>query len=220
MRLIKKFYLEIIFICLLAITLIISFVYPFPRGANFLNVFKVNNPKEMVRNEEVRETVCFEEYLSWLKSLDNCTVLITVKDIQGFSLTKEMTDGLAELGFTQTDILLEHEYHGFIGVLINNIVTYQNICNDEAIVYKDYIDDRYVVIKSETLSQGNSGIIYIDNVEYSPNQRGINIVVWDNSTDTIIDSIAYDTHDENIPAYTIQNGSVIMISERTVQDVE
>lgn len=44
---------------------------------------------------------------------------------------------------------------------------------------------------------GNASSIKIDGIEYSKNCRGLNIVVYNNQTKTIVDSVCFDTHDES-----------------------
>ena len=50
-------------------------------------------------------------------------------------------------------------------------------------------------VSSTGLKTGASGSsILINEKEHSRNMRGINIVVWDNYCNTIIDSVAFDTN--------------------------
>jgi len=41
---------------------------------------------------------------------------------------------------------------------------------------------------------GNYCSIRIDGVEYAKNRRGLNIVVYDNRAGEVVDSVAFDTH--------------------------
>ena len=48
-------------------------------------------------------------------------------------------------------------------------------------------------VKSGGLLNGNISTIMIDKADYSPNQRGINIVVYDNSSHRVVDKTRFDT---------------------------
>ncbi|MBP3893737.1 MAG: hypothetical protein J6D34_06820 [Atopobiaceae bacterium] len=48
-------------------------------------------------------------------------------------------------------------------------------------------------IKSGGILNGNVASIVVDKIEYSPNQRGINIVVYDNTTHRVVDKTYFDT---------------------------
>ena len=48
---------------------------------------------------------------------------------------------------------------------------------------------------------GNNSSILIDGVEYSKNLRGLNIVVFSNDKESVIDSFNVDTFKENMPVY-------------------
>lgn len=211
MKMHKIMWLEIILVVFIVMTLFVSI-----KNVN-LNI-QIKNTKRLSNSTSKIKVSSFEEYLKQIKELNNATIFFTVKDIQGYSLTQTMVDGLKKLGFENTDILLEHKYHSFIGIVSDGKVVYQNIGGDEAIGYIGNIDNHAVVVKSEMLQKGNKGIIYLDEVGYANDMRGINIVVLDNVTDSIIDSITFDTHDENIPAYRMVNGSIEKIAGRTVKE--
>ena len=57
----------------------------------------------------------------------------------------------------------------------------------------DHMDS--FVVSSKAWRQGNTSEIKINGVEYSVNQRGINIVIYDKDKHEVWDSIAFDGHD-------------------------
>lgn len=137
-------------------------------------------------------------YLTELKNLDNCTIYMAVKDIQGYSLTQEIIDQMKEVGFTDVDGLLEHEYHSYIGAVSSGQAV---VCmmgtgdNEEGVVsYSGEINGHTVMLESRTLNAGNNSIINIDGINYSKNERGFNFVVIDNETGGLVDRVCFDTH--------------------------
>lgn len=56
-----------------------------------------------------------------------------------------------------------------------------------------FADGTDYVIKSGGLLRGNTGSIMLNKAEYSKNQRGINIVVYDNDSHRVVDVATFDT---------------------------
>lgn len=133
------------------------------------------------------------QYLSALKSMTNYHAFFSVKDIQGYSLNDEIINKLSELGFTNAPDLKEHEYHSFIGIVSDGKAVYQQIGGDEHITYKTTMNGIKADIESATLNSGNVSLISVNDVNYSVNYRGINIVVVDEEG-KLVDSVAFDTH--------------------------
>ncbi len=204
MKHIKMMWLEMIFGCLFLASIIIAFKNLWVN----IDFFAYENPKILSKNDTEILSKSLEGYLDEVENINDCTAIVVVKDIQGYCLSSKMTNGLKNLGFTQADALLEHEYHSFIGVYSGGEVIYQHIGGDELIAYNDWVNNMYIVAKSGTWTHGNTGKVYIDGVNYSVNVRGINIIVIDNKNKSIIDSVGFDTHDERIPLYRLENGIV------------
>ncbi|MEY8390556.1 hypothetical protein D3Z36_05165 [Lachnospiraceae bacterium] len=150
-------------------------------------------------------------YLNEIRRLEDCTVLIAVRDVHGFCITEDIIDGLKSLGFDQADILRDQEYHSFIGIWTSGKVVYQNVGGDEMISHGQYLNNHYLYLKSATWSSGNVAEVYIDHIAYAVNNRGFNIVTMDNVQDTFIDSVVYDTHAEDIPLYRLTDGDKTFI---------
>ena len=79
--------------------------------------------------------------------------------------------------------------HGVLEELNENYpaVIRGSICNKRSL---------FTVSSSGALA-GSSSIIQIDERSYSRDSRGMNIVVYDNQIGEVIDSVAFDTHDES-----------------------
>jgi len=48
---------------------------------------------------------------------------------------------------------------------------------------------------------GNISSIKINGSEYSPNDRGLNFVVYNNDTKKIVDAVCFDTYEEGNPVF-------------------
>ena len=143
---------------------------------------------------DIKSIIDIDMYFDYLLE-KNCTIYIAVQDIQGFYMGQETANRLKQLGFSdEIDLLLDNEYHSFIGILNNGYVVTQQIGGDEHISYSDKFDGYPVAIESATLNTGNFSVINIKGRDYSVKGRGLNIVVRDNQTDCVIDSVAFDTH--------------------------
>lgn len=149
---------------------------------------------------EIRNINNIDEYFDYLIDKD-CTVFIAVQDIQGYSLTQRTVDKMKQLGFDNNiDALLQKEYHSFIGIVNSNQVIAEQVGGDEYITYfgEGQINGNNVWMESGTLNNGNRAVINIQNGYYSAHGRGLNIVVRDNAADRVIDSVAFDTHTEEM----------------------
>ncbi len=204
MRIIKSAWLEIIFAILIMIVIVLSI-------KNSVKSVTADYRKHLEQSNIDFGNRNMADYIEEIKSYGKCMAIFAVKDIQGYSLTQEDVDALQGLGFEQADILLNHEYHSFIGIWSNGEVVYQSVGGDEAITYGDFLNNHYVYVKSATLNTGNAGDIYIDDVQYSVSGRAFNIVTINNEDFKLIDSVSYDMHEEQVPMYRLADGTVTFV---------
>ncbi len=151
-----------------------------------------------LEGEEWRNINNLNDYLQKIDK-KNYSAFFAVKDIQGFCLTEEHIRNMKKLGFNQTDLLLEHAYHNFIGVIHNGNVIYEYVGDDELSEYEDMIEAFNIKVQSGTLESGDIASIMLNGTEYAVNGRGINIVIFDNDRQRVLDSVAFDTHISEIP---------------------
>lgn len=149
---------------------------------------------------DIRRIENINEYFDYLLG-KNCTVFIAVQDIPGFYLMPETIDRMKLLGFDdRIDVLLQKEYHSFIGVVANGQIVTEQIGGDEYISYYEEgqagLDQ--IWMESGTWNNGNCAVININDGYYSVHGRGFNVVVKDNEANRIIDSVAFDTHSEQL----------------------
>ncbi len=206
MKLLKSIWLEVIFTLLLGVVIFLSV-------KNSVHPVEIDYGKHLDQSDIEIGTMDMPDYIETIKSLDDCTTIIVVREIQGYFTTQQIIDQLKSLGFDQADTLLEEEYHSFIGIWSSGNVVYQHVGGNEAISYGQFLNNHYLYAKSATWFTGNTGDIYIDDVQYSANNRGFNIVTIDNSTEKLIDSVAYDVFVESIPLYRVINGKLTYIKD-------
>lgn len=197
MKLVKKFWLEIIFGLAMVATVYLSAINAlWPVGH-----IQIDYGKKLEQSDMRIEPAPMDYYLRQIQEIQNATTVIVVKDIQGYCLTEKIVEELENMGFNQSDTLLEKTYHSFIGILNNGEVVYQQIGGDEMIAFGGFIGNHYVYAISATYTKGNNGEVYVDDMPYAVNSRGFNIVTFNNEDRILYDSVAYDTHAENVPAY-------------------
>lgn len=172
-----------------------------PKEALFYRFFAKSFETFFVSSDlsDIATLTNIDDYFDYLIG-KNCTVFIAVQDIPGFSLNEITIDKMKQLGFNDDiDILIRREYHSFIGIVKNGEIVLQQIGQDEPISQFVEIDTYSVSMASATFNTGNYANIIIKGVDYSVKYRGLNIVVRDNITGCIIDSVCFDTHTEEMP---------------------
>ena len=113
-----------------------------------------------------------------------------------------MINRLELLGFKNLNELLEKENHSFAGIIEDGKAVFQQVgAADEAIMYEGEIDGTPFYLESKTYQYGNLASIRVNGIEYAVNRRGLNIVVYRNSTQEVIDTVAFDTNDRNYICY-------------------
>lgn len=143
-----------------------------------------------------RETDIFR-YLKKLKS-DRYSVFIAVKDEASSGLNPQIVDAMRDLGFA---FELEGKYrYSYIAVRTDG-EQYEEF-STQAISRKGTFRKGRISysITSSGYDCGNTASINLSGAEYSKNQRGMNIVVYDNITKMYVDSVCFDTFDVQAPA--------------------
>ncbi len=149
------------------------------------------------------------EYLSYLAEGGDFTTMITVRETAARNLSEEDREILKKCGLEKLAALQDSS--SYIGVIENGSIKIEisdsEDPSDDAEVrsYKNKNDTlgytaklpggKQYVLTSGSKEQGDisSCLIGSDEMEYSRNMRGINIVVYDNSAETIVDDTYFDT---------------------------
>ena len=184
--------------------IVILFVFTFCGFAyksNRKNILIENTEEyyEYLDTQRLQSIKDLDKYLKLLAKNKNYSIFFAVKDIQGYCLTAKNILNMQNLGFEHMNLLLEHDYHTFVGVLYNGKVIHQYIGENEQYRYTDVLEDNHIILESGTLDFGDIASININGREYAINSRGLNIVVMNNKLQRVIDSVAFDTHSVDIP---------------------
>ncbi len=133
-------------------------------------------------------------YLDYLKKQTTGNIIVVcVKDTPGLALDTPVSERLQALGL-KTNLEGKHS-HSYIGVINGGKVIFEKLGQDDEPTecqLKIGVHDLYAV--SRNYKNGNEAVIKINGKDYSVNERGLNIVVYNKATKTLVDSVAFDTH--------------------------
>jgi hypothetical protein len=137
-------------------------------------------------------------YLTYINN-PRFTLFFSIRDEASKYLTDDQTAKLRELGFASE---IKNEYKAsFVGVWQDGNVIYEDFgnLNGEEMHTSGNLQNglSYSIISStnivsDSASRGMASIV-LNGEEYAMNSRGLNIVVWNNQTNKVIDSVAWDT---------------------------
>lgn len=130
------------------------------------------------------------EYMELIND-DRYTVFISGKHDVTNSLTESNICALQRLGLNAD--LKDKVYYGYIVVIDDDNLL--EICEMGMLQETGVLSDgftKYSVISAGGLL-GDCSSITIDGIEYSINQRGINIVVYDKYLHAVVDRVCFDT---------------------------
>ncbi len=150
------------------------------------------------------------DYLSDILQKKDYAVFIAVKDDACDSLTEAQRESFEEMGLTELSQLTTHA--SYLAVIDDGIVITEQMQEQD----QEYIDsvntdeggeEALCISYSGKLSHGltysvesggyimgNKSSIQIDGTEYSPNKRGLNIVVYDKKSKQVVDQASFDTY--------------------------
>lgn len=155
-----------------------------------------NSPEDYIR--KLQDTVVGK----------NTTVVITVMsgDHEGNHhkyWTDAMSEAMEELGVPMIREAIDENIPLLVVINDDETAIYRN---NESILGRDFsvinfdVGERHFVVKSQSEGYLECGIVYIDSVKYSCQANGLNIVSYDNETDSIIDSVGFFTNMEDLNA--------------------
>lgn len=136
------------------------------------------------------------QYLQELRDKD-VTVFIVAKDEASSGMTETIVEDMHDLGI-QTDLTGKYRYSFYAMVTGDTVI--EDLSQD-ALEYTGSVDGLNVALKSAGYEAGSVASIVIDGVEYAKNWRGLNVVVFDNETNTVIDSFVVDTFQQTMPVH-------------------
>lgn len=149
-----------------------------------------------------------EKYLSRLASLDDCLIIIAVKDTistapypSSTTITGGILVKLKQLGLKAFGNGGDKEFHaGYIAVICNKKLHWEQLGqHGQTIKYANHLCGMDLSICSSPFDAENIASIKINGHEYALNQRGMNIVVFDLGQKMLLDSLVFDTYLMNVP---------------------
>ena len=146
----------------------------------------------------LKEATNVGDYISILSEGGNLSALITVKGSAGRKLSDDSRNRISEAGLSELSKI--GDYTAYIGVIEKGAVKYEKMLSEEEKTTGDGIaySGRFPGGVKYTLTSGSSNngdisSVRFDNEDYSLNERGINIIVYDNDAETIVDDTCFDT---------------------------
>ena len=161
----------------------------------YSNIGRINNMQSI--REDLLEINEIEAYLDKLNEVKNdFAILLAVKDTAGSNMSDAVLGKLKQLGFESISKQLWVMYAGAIcnGEKIVDTVSKKT---EERVEIKFEFNNYKFDLTSEAWKTGNRAAILVNGIDFACNRRGINIVVYDTKNDTPVDSIYYDSHQEN-----------------------
>lgn len=136
-----------------------------------------------------------DEYFEVLNtSLERYSIFLSVKDEATSHLSEHTILFMRNMGLKAD---LEAQFRcSYLAVISNGAIIEESgykILEKSGAIEKSC---KYT-IKSAGMGNGNMSSILINGIEYSKNSRGLNIVVYNNETEKVIDRVAFDTFAEH-----------------------
>lgn len=141
-------------------------------------------------------TNIFLNYLDYLYLFRHkIIILIAVKDTFGFYTDCVERQKIKKIGFVNYPKKLQHVY---LGVSVNGYIVLDMSggigTNQEILEYNFTFNGLNIFLHSSPYIKNNQSKIIVNDIDYSLNERGINIVVLDSEHLNVIDSVSYDSH--------------------------
>lgn len=142
-------------------------------------------------NFKLMTDMSFMEYFSELSNHPEYTVFLAVKNDGSTGMTEEMQLVLEKIG-VQTVLSTAPQVSYY--AIIDNAFSVENN-GYEALHYDGIIEATGVPysVESSGYYTGSKASVIIDGVEYAPNKRGLNVVVYDSARRQVIDARCFDT---------------------------
>ncbi|GEM_PF-6466146 len=156
----------------------------------------------------------FIRFMHILSEMNNRTIIISIKDIIGKHLGEDGLKALRECGCKKIDIQPCPDWRPYIFVKKNDKILYEEIGKMNGSLQTEIqINEKMIDVFSSPLHSGNRSSIIIDNLEYSVNKRGLNIVVISDYGE-IIESVSIDIHSEDRRIIRLNENRVVSIIGR------
>ena len=121
-------------------------------------------------------------------------VVISVKDTVGMAVTKELAKKVQTSLGCRFDLQGKH-WKAYLAVIHRGKVLDEQLSiGNESIEFIRSVEGLEVSVFSSTYGKENVSQILLDGVDYSRNQRGLNLVVYEWDARRVCDAVCFDTH--------------------------
>lgn len=140
------------------------------------------------KNNLLRQEENFLNYMYRLKEGENFTAIISTRGDTVSGFNDGAISALKQLGLEK--LVSAKADDNYIAIIESGKVTYEEI-SDKTITKND---TKVLGYKTTVISSSDSSIIQMGSKNYSLNERGMNIVVLDNTTRNIVDKVRFKTY--------------------------
>lgn len=167
--------------------------------AQYLWEEKVEQWNSQYKIGRLKETWTLPEYFEQLVDLkkQEYSIFMAVKEDAAKFMNEAVVAKFQALG-------LNASLYGLWDTSYYAVITPEEICEKkgkEPLVYQGRVYDLRFSIFSAGKEYGNRCSVIIDDKEYALNQRGLNIVVFDQEQQKVIDSVCFDLHEPEWKAF-------------------
>ena len=147
---------------------------------------------KVCRLAELMEIRDFDIYFQKIRNLKNVSILLAVRDDMRNRLSQEDIDLIKGLG-VQTRIEDMKYSDAFVAVIDNGKSIYEASSSTDIDCEGVLSDGTPYQLFSSGFQEKDDSKIIIDGTDYSYNQRGINVVIYDHESGLVIDTASFDT---------------------------
>ncbi|MEE0800235.1 MAG: hypothetical protein U0L91_03025 [Gemmiger sp.] len=135
------------------------------------------------------------EYLRRIRQWDgSVTVLMAASDDMATGLQEEDIQALCSLGLESDFARMEYN-DAFLAVVEDGAVRYEELSNRRTTHRTQLPDGSEAVLTSSGYLSGSEAVLRVDGTDYAVGGRGLNLVVYDNLSGLVLDSVVFDTWD-------------------------
>lgn len=165
-------------------------------GYSFMEDELVEYNNRVKASIELKSAISLSDYIEIASKGEN-TILITVMDEAANNFTQEQRSKVLSAGLPKLSMI---EYRdSYVAVIENGKTVYEAVKSaedkdDSSLTYSaKTLDGKIYNLTSGGYNHGKTSSCLIDGTEYSDSTRGINIVVYNNVIEDVIDSVVFDT---------------------------
>ena len=149
--------------------------------------------------DRLREVNDLDEYLSLLADQyysPEYDIIIAASDTLGSRINENVDEKLSVIGSFET--LTGRGRNAYAAILEDGYAIYEELEEQEnvGIIHDETVKGTNITIQSMPFYAGAMARIVIDGRDYAINKRGLNVVVYNNELRRVMDSVAFDTYED------------------------